>query len=78
MNKVVQNILNSYHTKEAQLKELSKLAKDIEFAKGVVDGTYKYCKECDDAGKCEEKASGCRTAIKRPCRVCGNFTTESN
>lgn len=48
MNKVVQNILNSYHTKEAQLKELSKLAKDIEFAKGVVDGTYKYCKECDD------------------------------
>lgn len=48
MNKVVQDILKSYHTKDAQLKALSELADDINFAKNVIDGTYKYCKECDD------------------------------
>lgn len=48
MNKAVQDILKSYHTKDAQLKALSKLAEDINFAKGVIDGTYKYCEDCDD------------------------------
>jgi hypothetical protein len=35
MNRAVQNILNSYHTTEAQLKVLSKLSEDIDFAKDV-------------------------------------------
>lgn len=48
MNKAVQDILKSYHTKDAQLKALSKLAEDIDFAKGVINGTYKYCEDCDD------------------------------
>jgi hypothetical protein len=48
MNKAVQNILNSYHTTEAQLKAISKLSEDIDFAKDVLKGKYKYCATCDD------------------------------
>lgn len=48
MNKEVKNILKSYNTKNAQLKALSQLEEDIEFAKGVVDGTFQYCEKCDD------------------------------
>ena len=44
MNKVVQNILNSYHTKEAQLKEFAKeLNLDSGSITKVCKGQRKTC-----------------------------------
>lgn len=67
INKAVQNILKSYHTKDAQLKALSKLSDDIDFAKGVINGTYKYCEECDDYYLTQ---SFLHHSDRKKCRIC--------
>jgi hypothetical protein len=48
MDSTIKTILNAQMKKERKLYALNELSKDIEFAKDVISGKYKYCKECDD------------------------------
>ena len=49
MNEAIKNIVLDTHKKiEDRRKELDNIAKDIELAKGLLDGRYSYCKDCDD------------------------------
>lgn len=49
MNETIKNIVLDTHKKiKDRVKELDVIAKDIELAKGLLNGEYSYCKDCDD------------------------------
>lgn len=48
MNSVIKNILNSSCSEQDKSSELDSLSKEIEIAKNILSGKYKYCSECDD------------------------------
>ena len=48
MNKVILDIVKSNCKDEDKNKKLNLLSTDIEVAKGILAGTYKYCPDCDD------------------------------
>lgn len=49
MNQYVKNLLESkMQTVQEKLSELVSLTSDVQFAKEVLEGKYKYCKDCDD------------------------------
>lgn len=48
MNKVILKIINSNCKNEDKNKALNILSTQIEMARGILSGTYKYCPDCDD------------------------------
>lgn len=49
MNSTIINIIKNKHSSiEAKEKELLELEKDIDVAKKILSGEYKYCELCDD------------------------------
>lgn len=48
MNKVILDIINSNRKDEDKNKALNMLSTDIEMARGILAGKYKYCPDCDD------------------------------
>lgn len=45
---IIKNIINAKSSNEEKIKALHKLNEDIEIAKGILSGMYKYCQDCDD------------------------------
>lgn len=48
MNKIVKNIIDKKCSDEEKNKALDLLSDDIEMARGILYGKYKYCPDCDD------------------------------
>lgn len=48
MNKAIKDIIDRKCTKEEKNKALDLLNDDIEMAKGILNGKFKYCPKCDD------------------------------
>lgn len=48
MNKFIKDIIEKSCSDKQKKKELDKLGDEIEMAKGILSGEFKYCKECDD------------------------------
>ena len=48
MNKEVKRIVESNNNKKEKEKQLEMLEQDIEMAKGILSGKWKYCQSCDD------------------------------
>lgn len=48
MNKAIESILNGSATDEGKRKQLDVLSNEIQIAKDIMDGKYKYCHECND------------------------------
>lgn len=48
MNKIVRDILDKKCSKEEKNKALNILNNEIEMAKGILAGKFKYCPDCDD------------------------------
>lgn len=48
MNNIIKDIINKNCSKEEKNKALNLLCDEIEMAKGILSGKYKYCPDCDD------------------------------
>lgn len=48
MNQIIRDIIDADCTKEGKINMITQLSNDIETAKGIISGKYKYCKDCDD------------------------------
>lgn len=48
MNKIIKDIINKNCSDKEKNKELDKLNDEIEMAKGILNGKFQYCPECDD------------------------------
>lgn len=48
MNKIINDIINRKCTDVEKERELNSLSNDIETAKGILSGKFKYCPDCDD------------------------------
>ena len=48
MNNIIKDIINRNCSKEEKNKVLDLLSDEIEMAKGILSGRYKYCPDCDD------------------------------
>lgn len=48
MNKAIKNILNSRAVNEEKVKQLDALSSEIQLAKDIIVGKYKYCPKCND------------------------------
>lgn len=49
MNRDVKSIItNTFMSKDDKLKALDNIAADIELARNIVTGKFKYCAQCDD------------------------------
>lgn len=48
MNKVIKDIFTRNCSTEEKLEDLNLLSEEIEIAKGILSGKYKYCPRCDD------------------------------
>ena len=48
MNNIIKDIINKNCSKEEKNKALDLLNDEIEMAKGILSGKYKYCPNCDD------------------------------
>lgn len=48
MNNIIKDIINKNCSKEEKNKALDLLSDEIEMAKGILSGRYKYCPDCDD------------------------------
>ena len=48
MNNIVKDIINKNCSKEEKNKVLDLLRDEIEMAKEILSGKYKYCPDCDD------------------------------
>lgn len=49
MHKVIKNIIkNEIMTDSDKMNFLNNLENDLNTAKGIISGKYKYCNECDD------------------------------
>ena len=48
MNSVIKSIIDKNCSKEEKNKALDLLCDEIEIAKGILSGKYKYCSKCDD------------------------------
>lgn len=48
MNKIIKDIIDKECSKREKDKALDLLSHEIEMAKGILSGNYKYCPDCDD------------------------------
>ena len=48
MNSLIKEIIKRRCENKYKLEALDSLSHDINIARGVIDGTYKYCEDCDD------------------------------
>lgn len=48
MNKLIKKIIRSESTMDEKYKLLNSLAEEIEMAKSILSGKYKYCPHCDE------------------------------
>lgn len=48
MNKFINNIIDKKCSKEEKFKDLDLLSDEIEIARGILSGKFKYCPDCDD------------------------------
>lgn len=48
MNNIIKDIINKNCSEEEKNKALDLLSDEIEIAKGILSGKYKYCPKCDD------------------------------
>lgn len=48
MNKTIKDIINRKCTDEEKERVLKSLSEDIETAKGILSGKFKYCPDCND------------------------------
>lgn len=48
MNKVIKDIIDSNSSKEEKKKTLDVLIEQIEMARGILNGNFIYCPDCND------------------------------
>lgn len=48
MDKFIKDIIEKNCSDKQKKKELDKLSDEIEMARGILNGKFKYCPECDD------------------------------
>ena len=48
MNKIIKDIIDRNCTDEEKKKALDSLYDEINMAKGILSGKFKYCPDCDD------------------------------
>lgn len=48
MNKIISDIINSNRSKDDKEMDLDSLLEDINCAKDILSGKYKYCSDCND------------------------------
>lgn len=48
MNKIIKDIIDKKCSKEEKNKALNLLSNDIDMARGILSGKFKYCPDCDD------------------------------
>lgn len=48
MNKIIKDIIDSRCSYKEKNKALDLLSNDIDIARGILSGEFKYCPECDD------------------------------
>lgn len=48
MNSVIKDIINSGCKPDEKIQALDLLVDDIEMARGILSGKYRYCPKCDD------------------------------
>lgn len=67
MEKIIEEILKRKTSDEAKIKALNKLQQDIEIAKDIISGKFKYCEDCNDYYLRESFLSKQET---KPARIC--------
>lgn len=48
MNEIIKDIIKSNKSSSEKEKALELLENDIEIAKGIISGKWRYCNDCDD------------------------------
>ncbi|MBR5508991.1 MAG: hypothetical protein IKV59_02950 [Lachnospiraceae bacterium] len=48
MQEIIKNILNNGLNKSEKIEQLDKLSNEIQLAKDILSGKFKYCSDCDD------------------------------
>lgn len=67
MNKIIKDIIDKKCSNQEKNKMLKGLSDDIEMAKGILDGKFKYCSECDDYYLAKSYLSDTETKNARIC-----------
>lgn len=67
MNKIIKDIIENRNTKEEKIKTLNFLSNEIEMAKGILEGKFQYCPDCDDYYIAESYLSETETKNARIC-----------
>ena len=67
MNDVIKEIIESNMTKHEKLDALNKIRDDIDIAKDIIAGKFKYCKKCGDYYLSESFITRNET---KPTRIC--------
>lgn len=67
MNKTVKDIIDRKCSDEEKNKALNLLSDDIEMARGILSGKFKYCPDCDDYYLAKSYLSDTETKNTRIC-----------
>lgn len=78
MIKTIEDILNITNKKERQLEMLEALENEIQIAKDIVNGKYKYCKECKDYYLMESFLTKTETKEEKICIYCDPINSGGN
>ena len=63
----IKEIIESHATQENKLERLEAIISDINIAKDIINGKYKYCSEC---GNCYLTKSFFFEAETKECKIC--------
>lgn len=67
MNKFIKDIIDKTCSDKQKKKELDKLSDEIEMAKGILSGKFRYCSDCDDYYLTKSYLSDSETKNARIC-----------
>lgn len=67
MNKTVKDIIDRKCSDEEKNKALNLLSNEIEMARGILSGKFKYCQDCDDYYLTESYLSDTETKNAKIC-----------
>lgn len=78
MNKFIKDIINKPCSDKQKKKELDKLIDEIEVAKGILSGKFRYCQDCDDYYLTKSFFSDLKTMNARICTYRDLINSDDN
>lgn len=78
MNKIIKDIIDRNCTDEEKKKALNSLSNEINMAKGILSGKFKYCPDCDDYYLSKSYLTETETKETKICVYCDPINSGGN